>query len=84
MRKSIWDAIRSTSGASLSCLNGRMSGLMGMSKVSVSVRDRLSQTRKEKLLWKVCLHPHLKQGGTPRWKKAMAVDAAFFSLTDGS
>ena len=78
VRKSIWDAIRSTSGASLSCLNGRMSGLMGMSKVPVSVRDGLSQTRKEKLLWKVCLHPHLKQGGTPPVEKSHGCRCCFF------
>ena len=35
------------------------------SKVPVSVRDRLSLTREGKLQWKVCLHPHLEQGGTP-------------------
>ena len=36
----------------------------------MSVRDRLSPTRKEKLQCKVCLHPHLEQGGMPpveRW-----------------
>ena len=43
----------------------------GMSMVPASVRDRLSQTREGKLRWKVCLHPHLEQGGTPpveRWR----------------
>ena len=78
VRKSIWDAIRSTSGASLSCLSGRTSGLMGKSKVSVSARDRLSQTRKEKLRWKVCLHPHLKPGGTPPVEKSQGCGCHFF------
>ena len=47
------------------CISALTSGPMGMSKVPVSVRDRLSQTRKQKLQWKVCLHPHLKQRGPP-------------------
>ena len=54
----------------------------GTGKSPVSVRDRLNQTRGGKLWWKICLHPHLVQGGTP--PEAMAVDAAFFSLTDRS
>ena len=37
----------------------------GTSKTPASVRDRLSPTRKEKLWCKVCLHPHLEQGGMP-------------------
>ena len=37
----------------------------GTSMSPASVRDRLSPTRKEKLWCKVCLHPHLEQGGTP-------------------
>ena len=43
----------------------------GTSTVPALVRDRLSPTRKEKLWCKVCLHPHLEQGGTPlveRWR----------------
>ena len=42
----------------------------GMSMAPALVRDRLSPTRKGKLWCKVCLHPHLEQGGTPlveRW-----------------
>ena len=31
----------------------------------VLVRDRLSLTRKEKLLCKICLYSYLEQGGTP-------------------
>ena len=58
-----------------------------MSKMLVSVRDRLSPTREGKLQWRICLHPHLEQGRmlpVEKKKKPMAVDAAFFSLTDGS
>ena len=48
------------------------------------VRDRLSLTRKEKeKLWcKICLHPHLEQGGKPSVEKWCW--SLFFSLTDGS
>ena len=44
--------------------------LGGMSMAPASVRDRLSPTREGNLLHKVCLHPHLEQGGKPpveRW-----------------
>ena len=44
--------------------------LGGTSTVLASVRDRLSQTMEGKLWCKVCLHPHLEQGGMPpveRW-----------------
>ena len=44
--------------------------LGGMSMAPASVRDRLSPTREGNLLYKVCLHPHLEQGGKPpveRW-----------------
>ena len=40
------------------------------SMVPASVRDRLNPTMQGKLRHKVCLHPHLEQGGTPpveRW-----------------
>ena len=37
----------------------------GTSRSPVSVRERLSSTREGKLWCKVCLHPHLEQGGTP-------------------
>ena len=42
--------------------------------------------REGKLQCKVCLHPHLEQGGMPpvKKKKAKAIDATFFSLADGS
>ena len=35
----------------------------GTSRSPASVRDRLSPIRKGKLWCKVCLHPHLEQGG---------------------
>ena len=41
----------------------------GMCKAPVSVRDRLSPTREGKLWWKVYLHSHLEQGGTPLIEK---------------
>ena len=56
--------------------------LGGMSMAPASVRDRLSPTREGNLLYKVCLHPHLEQGGTPlveKWHWSL-----FSSLTDGS
>ena len=37
----------------------------GTSKTPASVRDRLSPAREGKLPWRVCLHPHLEQRGTP-------------------
>ena len=37
----------------------------GMSRSHVSVRDRLSSTRKENLWYKFCLYPHLEQAGMP-------------------
>ena len=37
----------------------------GTSMVPALVRDRLSPTREGELWWKVCLHPHLEQGGMP-------------------
>ena len=44
--------------------------LGGMSRSPALIRDRLSLTREGKLWCKVCLHPHLEQGGMPpieRW-----------------
>ena len=64
---SVRDAIRSTPGASPPHLVVEPGG---MSMAPASVRDRLSPNRKEKLWSKICLHPHLEQGGTPpveRW-----------------
>ena len=76
---SVRDAIRSAPGASPLHLGGRT----GRDKYGTCVvRDRLSPTRKEKLWCKICLHPHLEQGGTPpveKWRWLL-----FFSLTDGS
>ena len=43
----------------------------GTSTAPASVRDRLSLTREGKLRCKVCLCPHLEQGGMPpveRWR----------------
>ena len=60
--------------------------LGGTSKAPASVRDRLSPSREGKLWWRVCLHSYLEQekmlpvGG--KKKKAMAMDATFFSLRD--
>lgn len=56
----------------------------GTSTAPALVRDRLSPTREGKLRRRVCLYPHLEQGGTLRWTEAMAVGATSFSLTDGS
>ena len=53
---SIWDAIRSTPGASPPCLNDRTR----RDKMPALVRDRLSSTREGKFWCKVCLHPHLE------------------------
>ena len=69
--KSICDAIRSTPGASMIEL-GRMS------IEPASVRDRLSPTRERKLWWKVCLHPHLKQGGMPPVERRHSCRCCFF------
>ena len=43
--------------------------LGGMSMAPESVRDRLSLTREGTLYWRVCLHPHLEQGGSPPVEK---------------
>ena len=62
---SVRDAIRPTPGASLPV---SMAGQGGTSRSPVSVRDR--SDREGKLWCKVCLQPHLEQGGTPpveRW-----------------
>ena len=52
--------------------------LGGTSKAPASVRDRLSPTRKGKLWWKICLHPHLEQGGTPLLEKSKVLGTTFF------
>ena len=63
----VWDAIRSTPGASPARLGGRT----GRDKYGSCIgRDRLSPTREGKLWCNVCLHPCLEQGGMPpveRW-----------------
>ena len=56
--------------------------LGGTSMSPVSVRDRPSPTRKEKLWCKVCLHTHLDQGGMPLVERGCW--SLFFSLTDES
>ena len=56
--------------------------LGGTSMSPAWVRDRLSLTGKEKLWCKVCLHPHLEQGGMPPVERGCW--SLFFSLTDGS
>ena len=52
--------------------------LEGMRKMSSSVRDRLSLTREGKLQWKVCLHTHLEQGGTPPVERRHSHGCSFF------
>ena len=73
--KSIWDAIRSTPGACPPRLSGRT---RGTSKTPALVRDRLSPTREGKLLWRVCLHPHLQQGRTLRVERNHSCGCHFF------
>ena len=50
----------------------------GTSKVPVSGSDRLSPAREEKLWWKICLHPHLEQGGTPPVESSHGCGCHFF------
>ena len=47
----------------------------------VLVRDRLSLTRKEKLLCKICLYSYLEQGGTPLVKDRAGHFFFFFPLS---
>ena len=73
---SVRDAIRSTSGASPPCFGGRTR----RDEYVTCVGKGQSPKRKEKLSCKVCLYPHLDQGGMPpvergRW-------SLLFSLTD--
>ena len=44
----------------------------------LSVRDRLSPTREGKLRWKVCLHSHLEQRGTPSVERNHGCGCFFF------
>ena len=76
-QKSIWDAIRSTPGASPPHLEVEPGG---MSKVSALVRDKLSPIREGKLGWKVCLHLHLEQGGTLLVERSHGCGCYFFPL----
>ena len=56
----------------------------GTSKAPVSVRDRLNLTREGKLWGKSVYTPIQSREGRLGRKEAVAVDAAFSSLTDGS
>ena len=61
-RTSFCDAIRSTPGASPPHLSGRT----GRDEYGACIsKGQTSLTREGKLWCKVCLHPHLEQGGTP-------------------
>ena len=60
--KSVWDAIKSTPSVSPPIPVVEPGG---MNEAPVLVKDRLGPTREGKLRWKVCLHPHLEQGGMP-------------------
>ena len=50
----------------------------GTSKVPVWVRDRLSPAKEGKLQRKVCLHPHLEQGGMPLMEGSKCAGHRFF------
>ena len=50
----------------------------GMSKRLALVRGRLSPTKEGKLQWKVCLHPHLEQGGMPLVERSHGCGCFFF------
>ena len=52
----------------------------GMSMELASVRDRLSPTRKGKLWWRVCLHPHIEQGRSLQMEKKRQLWMPLFSL----
>ena len=50
----------------------------GMTKVPVWVRDRLSPAKERKRQWKVCLHPHVEQGGMPPMEGSKGASHCFF------
>ena len=50
----------------------------GTSKALGSVRDWLSPAREGKLQWKLCLHPHLEQGGAPPMEGSKGAGRRFF------
>ena len=50
----------------------------GTSKVPALLRDKLSLAREGKLQWKVCLHPHVEQGGTPPMEGSKGPGHRFF------
>ena len=79
----VWDAPGASPGLPLVHLH-RISVVEqgGTSTAPASVRDRLSPTREGKLQCKVCLHPHLEQGGTPLVENGAG--RFFLSLSDGS
>ena len=72
---SVRDAIRSTPGASPPHLGDRT----GRDECEACVCKGQTKSNQEGKLWcKVCLHPHLEQGGTPLVEKNDA--GRFFSL----
>ena len=50
----------------------------GTDKSPLSVRGRLSPTKEGKLQWKICLHPHLEEGGTPPVERSHGCGCCFF------
>ena len=54
----------------------------GTSLVPMSVRDRPSPTREGR--WKVCLYPHLEQGGMPPVQRSHSCGSCFFLLQIGA
>ena len=72
--KSVWDAIRSTPSASSPDLGGRTRRRVRC----LRQQGQLSLTREGKLWWKVCLHPHLKQGGTLSMERSRGCGCCFF------
>ena len=79
--KSIWDAIRSAPGASPPCLNGRVRKAEGTCVVKGQTK---SDQGRDALVEGLSTPPSRAGRERLRWKEAMAVDASFFSLTDGS
>ena len=53
----------------------------GTSETPASIRDRLSPTRKGKLWWRVCLHPHLEQEETLLVERSHGCGYHFFPLS---
>ena len=73
------DDIRSTPGAS----PPRLADRSGRDGYGTCVGKGQTKSDQERKGWcKVCLHPHLEQGGTPLVERGHWY--LFFSLTDGS